>query len=131
MNNHSVPRLTCQVSMATVQFWRTVAGAIVGAACALLLAPFGGAIWGAATQAAPCYSGAAEHSLADRVVGGALFGILAFVASCGVQTLLVGMVAGAVLVNLLAAPRIAMTRRVLDFLYPSLKAPRVQRNRLI
>jgi hypothetical protein len=126
----SVPRLAREVSMTTVRLWRTVMGAIVGVACAMLLAPFVGAIWGAVNQAAPCYGGAAEHSVADRVVGGALFGTLAFVASYSAYAILAGTVAGAALVNLLAPVRTAATRRVLNFLYPSQKAHSVQRNRL-
>jgi len=119
----NVPHVGRDVSMATVRLWRTVAGAGLGAACALPLAFLMGAIWGSVTQAAPCYGGAAEHSLADRVVGGALFGMLAFVAFYGAHTVLAGAVAGAALVNVLPRARIAMTRRVLRFLYPRRSAP--------
>jgi hypothetical protein len=105
-------------AMATVRLWRTVAGAAIGVVCSLVLTPFAGMAWGAIIQAAPCYGGAAERSLVERVMGGAFFGMLAFVEFYGGYSVLAGLVAGAVAVNLLPRARLAATRRVLNFLYP-------------
>jgi hypothetical protein len=116
-STRGVHKVGLEVSIATVRLWRTVVGAGVGAVGALLLTPLAGMVWGAIIQAAPC-TGGADYSVADRVIGGALFGMLVFVEWYGGYLALAGVVVGAAGVNLLPRARCAVTQRVLSFLYP-------------
>jgi hypothetical protein len=120
-NSSELPPIGPEASMATVRLWRTVMGAAAGVVGSLILVPLAGLVWGATTQATPCYGGAAERPWGDRVEGGALFGMLAFFAfdpRFTVLAVVAGAVAGSVLINVLPSVRAVATGRVLRFLHP-------------
>ncbi len=61
-------------------------GAILGALLGFSLVALAGAIWGGVHQVAPCYGGAASRPVADRILAGAMFGMLGFGTFFGLPT---------------------------------------------
>lgn len=107
-----------QLSMPTIHLWRTVVGAAIGLGCAVALSPVAGLAWGAITRTAPC-GNAVEDPVIDRIISGGLFGMFAFPVLYGLPIAVAGLLIGSVVVNSWPRGRTAMTRRVVNFLYPS------------
>jgi hypothetical protein len=77
----------------TMKWW---AGALVGAAVGYALTLIAGAIWGGLYQVAPCYGGASYRPVVERILGGAVFGMLMSGFAFGLPVAAVGAVAGAI-----------------------------------
>jgi hypothetical protein len=74
-----------------MKYW---AGELLGAVIGFFLSLSGSAIWGAVYQVALCYGDSAYRAVAERIVGGAQFGMLYLGMSLGVMVAGVGAVAG-------------------------------------
>jgi hypothetical protein len=75
------------------------AGALIGAAIGYSLTLIVGAIWGGLYQVAPCYGGASYRPVAERILGGAVFGTLIVGLFFGLPVAAVGAVAGAITIR--------------------------------
>lgn len=79
--------------------------AIAGAIFVYCVVIAAGAIWGGANMAAPCHGGASYHPVAERIVGGVIFGALASAVYGALPSVLMGALASPIIVWFLSRMR--------------------------